>query len=203
MKLWVGTFEVTNRQYRIFKPSHTSRKHEGMSLNEDEQPVCWINYFDAVAYCQWLTRSAKELQILPEGYTFRLPNKKEWTTYASCGNATRKYPWGDTWPPKSGNYANQEMFPDGWNLKGYRDDFPVTCVVKKSGKSEWGLYGVSGNLWEWTSDRKGADYAVFGGAWESSDSRLMQIDLDGQNHTDPQKDYDNVGFRVLLIPQTK
>ncbi|OVE81204.1 hypothetical protein BVY04_03775 [bacterium M21] len=201
MKLWVGKFEVTNEQYRHFKPKHSSRKHEGLSMNKERQPVCWISYFDAVAYCTWLSNIGRMLGVIPDGYEFRLPAKQEWATYATCGDKTRKYPWGDTWPPKQGNYANQEIFPQDWKLDGYTDEFPVTCPVEKSGKNEWGLYGVSGNLWEWTTEKLNANRAVFGGAWESTISRLMQIDLKDQNFADPQRDYDNVGFRVLLAPK--
>ena len=35
-------------------------------------------------------------------------------------------------------------------IDGYNDGFPVTCPVEKSGKNDWGLYGVGGNVWECT-----------------------------------------------------
>ncbi len=200
MKLWVGKYEVTNQQYRVFKPQHSSKKYQGMSMNQDKQPVCQVTYFDAFAYCKWLTTESKILGVLPENYEFRLPSEDEWVMYATAGHPNRKYPWGDKWPPKSGNYANQEVFPKGWNLGEYRDDYPVTCPVEKSGENEWGLYGVYGNLWEWTSEKLGSKRAVFGGAWESNDPAYMRVDLNNKNYTDPQKEYDNVGFRVILAP---
>ena len=156
-----------------------------------------------MAYCTWLTSSAKELGVLPKGYHFRLPTKKEWTTFATSGNKTRTYPWGDSWPPKAGNFANKEMFPDGWDLDKYQDKFPVTCPVTKSGKNDWGIYGVSGNVWEWNSDKNGPKFAVFGGSWNSRNPNLMKVKLGGKNYADPQQTYDNIGFRVLLAPKDK
>ena len=119
LKLWVGKYEVSNLQFRVMKPKHSSRKHEGKDLDADEQPVCWTSYYDAVAYCTWLTSSAAELGVLPKDYHFRLPKKKEWTTFATTGKRDRTFPWGDSWPPKAGNFANKEMFPDGWDLDKY------------------------------------------------------------------------------------
>jgi len=132
-----------------------------------------------------------------------LPNEKEWKLFATCGNVKRKYPWGDKWPPKAGNFANKEMFVDEWRLGKYKDDFSVTCAVEKSGKNEWGIFGVSGNVWEWTMEKLGGKYAVFGGAWDSCNPKLMQVDLNEKNFTDPQREYDNIGFRIILVPPEK
>ncbi|OVE77523.1 hypothetical protein BVX99_02445, partial [bacterium F16] len=200
LNVWVGVYEVTNEQYRKFKPTHSSRKHEGLTLNGDTQPVCWISYYDALAYCTWLTMTASMKEVLPTGYKFRLPTKKEWVTYATCDNPSNIYPWGNKWPAPYGNFANRELFGKAWNLRGYTDEFPVTAPVSKSGKNDWGLYGVAGNVWEWTADKYNGKFAVFGGAWSSVDKRLLQVDLDNQNYADPQKDYDNIGFRVVLEP---
>ena len=92
------------------------------------------------------------------------------------------------------------MFSKTWKLEGYTDDFPVTCPVEKSGANAWDLHGVSGNLWEWTSDKFKGRYAVYGGAWSSTHKSLMKIDLKNQNYADPQEDYDNIGFRIVLEP---
>ena len=41
------------------------------------------------------------------------------------------------------------------------------------------------------------------GAWSSTNKQLMQLELGTNNFADPQKDYDNVGFRILLAPKEK
>ncbi|RMD82067.1 MAG: hypothetical protein D6820_04245, partial [Lentisphaerae bacterium] len=203
LKMWVGRYEIRNREYRLYQSNHSSQAMEGLSLDKDEQPVCYVSYYDAVAYCAWLNKICEEVGVLPKNYRFRLPTKDEWIFFATCGHPQRKFPWGDEWPPKEQvwNFANQEIFPRDWRLHGYRDPYPVTCDVRKSGKNEWGLYGISGNVWEWTSDTFNGKRAVYGGSWASTVPDLMKIDLKGKNYTDPQRGYDNVGFRIVLAPK--
>ena len=151
IKIWVSKYEVTNGDYRKFKPSHDSKKSMGFSLNRDAQPAIEISYYDAVGYCEWMNAISLKDVKAPEGYVYRLPDREEWETVARC-DTERLYPWGNEWPPLYGNFGNQEVFPSTWQLDGYSDDFPVTCDVTKSGANEWGLYGMAGNIWEWTTD---------------------------------------------------
>ena len=62
---WMGKYEVTNTQYRMFKPVHDSSQYEGNSLNGDTQPVANVSWNDAVAFAEWLTQKT--------GKTFKLP----------------------------------------------------------------------------------------------------------------------------------
>ena len=201
LKLWVGKYEVTNRQFRQFQPAHTSKKHADLSLDGDDQPVCWIRYYDAVAFCAWLNQSVPLPDFLPAGCEYRLPTKAEWQAYATGGRPQAVFPWGDDWPPPYGNFADRQLFPSEWKLDGYEDEYPVTCRVQDSGRNAWGLYGVAGNVWEWTSEVKDGKRAVFGGSWSTGDKRQLQVDLGDKNFADPQLEYDNIGFRVLLGPK--
>jgi formylglycine-generating enzyme required for sulfatase activity len=117
--------------------------------------------------------------------------------FARCGTE-RVYPWGNDWPPPYGNFGNQEVFPQDWKLQGYTDDYPVTCPVEKSGVNEWGLYGVAGNAWEWTTEDKGGKRAVRGGAWTSCFKELLVCEPKGSPYADTTDHYDNIGFRVIL-----
>lgn len=151
---WVGKYEVTNAEYRKFKPDHDSRSYETISLNGDRQPVVYVNFADATEYAKWLTVREHEAGRLPAGYSYRLPSDEEWTTFCQCGD-NREYPWGNSMPPKYGNY-NQ--------MDGYNDDFPVTCPAEKSGKNDWGLYGVGGNVREYTGANAAAA-SLRGASW--------------------------------------
>lgn len=201
LKVWVGQYEVTNAQYRKYKPLHDSKKaEEGFSLNGDDQPVIEVTYYNCVAYCSWLNSTMARDQFLPDGYEFRLPTKREWQTIATTG-IDRLYPWGNEWPPENGNYANQEVFPEDWDLAGYADKFAVTCDVKDSGKNAWDLFGLSGNVWEWTSDEREGRRGVFGGAWTSCMKPLLVVEPAGFNYAEVNEPFDNIGFRIALAPK--
>jgi serine/threonine protein kinase len=197
LNFWVGKYEVTNGEFRQYKPAHDSKKVEGLTLNTNRQPVLEISYLDAVAYCQWMNVAAARHFDLPGGHRFRLPQVAEWKTLAR-GGTDRKYPWGQEWPPPYGNFANQEVFPGTWKLDGYVDKFPVTCAVEDSGKNEWGLFGMAGNVWEWTNDARANNRAVCGGAWTEVTDRTLEVDVQGYAPADDE--YDNIGFRLILSP---
>ena len=198
LELWAGKHEVTNREYRKFKKTHDSKKSMGFSLNRDQQPAIEVSYYDAVAFCEWMNAvSLKEIKA-PSGYEYRLPSREEWEAIARCGKE-RLYPWGNEWPPKYGNFGNQEVFPSAWDLDGYSDEFPVTCDVGKSGVNEWGLYGVAGNVWEWTTGIKNDKRTVLGGAWTEVKRTALVLSLQAAAEMD--QPYDNIGFRVFLAPK--
>ncbi|MCC5842603.1 MAG: SUMF1/EgtB/PvdO family nonheme iron enzyme [Opitutales bacterium] len=139
MNLWVGTYEVTNAEFRAFRSGHNS----GDNFNGPRQPVVQVSYDDAVAFCDWLTEREHSAGRLPEGYRYRLANGNEWTRFAQCGT-NRTYPWGNSMPPTRGNYSNR--------INGYNAGAGRTVNVENAGRNEWGLYGVGGNVWEWTSE---------------------------------------------------
>lgn len=210
LKFWAGKYEVTNRQYRIYKNDHVTKVPEHVAnkgyrvtmMNGDQQPVCWVPQTDAVAYCELMNGRLRELGFLPEGYEFRLPTAAEWEAMARCGTG-RDFPWGDEWPPTHGNFGNFEVFGNQWKLDGYEDPWPLTCDVSESGKSDWGLYGMAGNVWEWTSTahpKEAEKRQVFGGSWEAVVPQQLKIDLGGVNFAFRSVDYENIGFRVILAP---
>ena len=192
---WVGKYEVTNGEYREFKPDHDSEEYKGKTLNDDRQPVVYVNYYDATAYAKWLTERERKAGRLPTGYDYCLPTTDKWMIFCQCGN-NRKYPWGDEWPPKYGNYSGQESAASN-KIDGYNDGFPVTCPVEKSGKNEWGLYGVGGNALEYTSKRIDADLyrdSSRGGAWYFSSPDDLKVTLGVSSDSR----FDFAGFRLIL-----
>lgn len=146
LKMWVGKYEVTNGEYRRWKPDHNSGEYKGYSLNGDRQPVVRVNFDDAKAYADWLTQQDRPYL---GGARYRLPTEREFMTYCQCG-AGREYPWGNNWPPRSGQAGNydDEAEIDPWRIEGYRDGHVVACDVEKSWENPWGLFGVGGNVWE-------------------------------------------------------
>ena len=196
MGCWVGKYEVTNGEYRNFDSSHDSKNYKDGDLNDDKQPVVFVSFDDATKFTEWLTEREAGAKRLPSGYVYRLPTKDEWTAFAQCGDG-RDYPWGSTLPPKFGNYSDKAS---AWDKKmnSYDDGFTLTSPVDKSGKNDWGLYGVGGNAWECT--RKSPTNPAFdawrGGSWTISQPGIMRSDFRRTNNT-PYKD-ENYGFRVVL-----
>ncbi len=206
MRCWVGKYEVTNLQYRRCVPKHDSGKLEGISLNGGTQPVVNVSFHEAQRYAAWVRLICAG--YVPAGFRVRLPTGTEWQVFAECGDG-REYPWGDEWPPKYGNYqdasAKREKVTNGRTISGYDDGFPVTCPIRESGGNTWGLYGVGGNVWEWTTDvyAPGVDARVLrGGAKGMWDKRLMTCAFRDRRER-PTKRGHGYGFRLVVAPLPK
>ncbi|MCX7590634.1 MAG: SUMF1/EgtB/PvdO family nonheme iron enzyme [Kiritimatiellae bacterium] len=198
-KLWVGQTEITNAQYRRFNPRHDSRSRGRYSLNEPDQPAVFVSWHDAKAFCNWVTCAFSSQ--LPPGSECRLPTSAEWTLVARCGTEGL-YPWGDTWPPKYGNFADittHAAFPEIPGIDGYCDGHAVTAPVGDTGTNEWGLVGMGDNVWEWCEDWYDAahKYKVrMGGAWDTARAAVLRTDYRGFDR--PSTRDETVGFRVVL-----
>ena len=131
------------------------------SYNMEENPISGINWYQAVDYCNWrsekenLTPAYKisnkldawgyqlwELDTSSNGY--RLPTEAEFEYAARGGLEGKKFPWGDEFNPKFANYDDERglMKGDWWRL----------AKVKDTPANNYGLYGMSGNVWQWTND---------------------------------------------------
>lgn len=111
--------------------------------NRMNDPVVQIAYDDAVAYSKWAGK--------------RLPTEAEFE-FASRGGLDRKrYVWGDDFMPGGKHMANtfQGHFPDTNTAEdGYSGAAPVASFPANG----YGLFDISGNVWEWVSDWYRADY---------------------------------------------
>jgi len=201
LKMWVGKYEVTNGQYRRMAPAHDSKKYKGHSLNGDRQPVVYVSFDDARKYAAWLTQKLRSAGALLNGYSFRLPTEKEWMTFAQCGD-NRKYPWGDSWPPrtgKAGNYSGEETtISERGTIKGYDDSHVVTCKVESCRANPWNLYGVGGNVLECCAqDDDVSSYGAWlGSCWvdcQEANMRCLKRCVSSTSHRAKGK-----GFRLVL-----
>jgi len=197
--VWVGAHEITNGQYRRWRPKHNSMFHGGFSLNGNSQPVVYVSWEDALEFCRWLNKTHGDR--VPRGCIFRLPTEVEWVTAARCGE-NRTYPWGNTWPPKYGNFSDltaRRSFANWRGIRRYDDGFAVTCPVYQSGANEWGIYGLAGNVWEWCSDwYSGARrYRLRkGGGWDFDGEASLRVDARGFDRPDAR--YDTIGIRLVV-----
>jgi len=203
---WAARCETTNDQYRRYRPRHSSGSYRGVSLDAGEQPVVSVPCADgmegAEPFAEWLTARERDAGRLPPGYVFRLPTPGEWRLLARCGRDGR-FPWGAEWPPTSGNYADwsaRELFGPSQVVTNYEDGFAVTAPVRRSGENPWGLFGVGGNVWEWTYEPDAGLVTVLGGSW--LDRNESYLEVGGHYRLSPRYHFEGLGFRLVLMPET-
>ncbi len=131
---YIDKYEVTNLQYKKFIEA-TKRRSPDHFVNRTfpegkaDHPVTFVSWFDAKEYCEWTGK--------------RLPDDKEWEK-AARGVDSRAFPWGSEFGIDK---ANTPVRWAALRLKG--DTSPVGAFA--GGKSPYGLYDMTGNVWEWTS----------------------------------------------------
>jgi formylglycine-generating enzyme required for sulfatase activity len=178
---WMGRFEVTNAQYRKFRAGHDSTSFEGLSLNGNDQPVVMVWWYDAGAFCYWLSKES--------GKTFTLPTEAQWEYACRAGTKTERY-WGDG-DESIGQYANtadrtfeaefrttflpslRKAIPD-FKIAETTDGYAVSAPVGRLRPNAFGLHDMLGNVFEWCLDWYGEGY------YAESPPRNPTGPLDGQ-----------------------
>ena len=139
---YIDRYEVTHDQYRECVEAGACRQPVNnyfyVLRDHGDHPVNAISQYQAAAYCRWRGE--------------RLPTEAEWEK-AARGTDGRLFPWGNEFDPSRMNlcdrYCPQEWADadtnDGWIATAPVDDYP-------SGVSPYGVYNMSGNVWEWTAD---------------------------------------------------
>ncbi len=121
--------------------------------SEYNHPVIHVSWNDAKAYSDWLTRKT--------GKTYRLPTEAEWEYAAGNGGRHTKYSWGnrDNVGKRRGNVAVEtakRTFFSWAIFKGSTDRYVYSAPVGSFDANDFGLYDMSGNVWEWCSDWYGS-----------------------------------------------
>jgi len=166
---YLGKYEVTKAQWQAMMGT-TPWSGNYYVLNDPNSPAVWISWND----CQ---NFVTELNKLGQG-TFRLPSEAEWEYACRAGTTTRFY-WGDD-PSYTqiGDYA-------WWDGNAWYANERYAHVVGLKLPNDWGLYDMSGNVWEWCQDYWHNNYTgapANGSAWESPTSSYRVLRGGGWGH---------------------
>ncbi|MCE5239739.1 formylglycine-generating enzyme family protein [bacterium] len=214
--LWVSQCEITNGQFRLFRPDHDSRAIDthwkdrvgpGPSLNGDQQPAVRLSWFAARDFCLWLGKTT--------GLNCRLPDETEWEYACRAGTDT-------PWVCAPGELARVANFADAslrslkpWALRDdtQNDRAAASADVGRYEPNAWGLRDMHGNVAEWCGSDYGpyplaekrsasesAPKAVRGGSW---DDRLRRVRSAFRQSYAPDYAVYNVGFRVVCDVEGK
>jgi formylglycine-generating enzyme required for sulfatase activity len=201
-RYWIAKYPVTNLQYARFMQAGGYENKDWWSkdgwdiarskrlddrynqhIKNPLSPVVNVTWYEAQAYCNWLNRQPLGFD-LPKGYQVRLPSELEWERAARFTDG-REYPWGKGFDPKLANTNESKLSATS-----------AVCAYPL-GKSQEGIFDLSGNVWEWSADwyEKGKNRSIRGGSWHGDHwdarcaSRLWII---------PDSFLDLIGFRCLV-----
>lgn len=185
----LAVLPVTNADYAAYLEETGAEPPRFWSdplFNGPRQPVVGISWFEAVAYCDWLSEELRQ--------RYRLPTEAEWEK-AARGGTDREYPWGDE--PFDGN--------------GGRFEQTATWEVGHAPPNPYGLVDIGFNVHEWCSDWYDPEYYATspehdprgpamgerrssrGGAWR----HLVKVSrCSARSSIPPEFQYNDYGFRV-------
>src|SRR5687768_1294931 len=197
---WAGVFDVKAGEWKKMDGANW-RHPDGPNMTAPaNEPVTQVSWNDATAYAKWAKK--------------RLPTEAEWEYAANGGQSGKKYAWGDELRPRGQYAANwwQGTFPER-NTVG--DGFLGRAPVGKFAPNGYGLYDLSGNVWEWCADwfdktyyarspslnpsgpPKGEERAIRGGSWMCSENYCAGYRVAARSHTGPDSGLNNLGFRCV------
>ncbi len=194
---YIGKYLVTWAQYRCFLQADDGYANAawwaGLADREDElgqqyreidnHPAEMVSWYDAVAYCRWLS--------VKLGYEIRLPTEWEWQQAATRGNPGYGYPWGADWGAERANTYESRLGR-------------ITAVgMYPRGASPVGALDMSGNVEEWclnsyedpndTDLSNSSGRVVRGGSWNVYPF-LARASF--RDHFFPTARYAGLGFRL-------
>ena len=214
----IGRYEVTRAQFARFvrETGHETKRgcfvwngvryeqdasrdwrNPGFTQTEDDPVVC-VNWNDAKAYTEWLSRKSQQ--------AYRLPTEAEWEYAARAGSRALR-PWGDD-ARVACRYANAADVSTMRNVPGTTkwlfhdcdDRHAYTAPAGSYQANAFGLYDMLGNAWEWTEGcQDEEDAGVPSGDRDCTDGACCRRVLRGGGWVDSPL-FVRYDFRFLIRP---
>jgi formylglycine-generating enzyme required for sulfatase activity len=195
--------EVTMNQYQSVMGTRPweNCKSEYCTTPQNDLPAYFVDWNNASDYCAKIGK--------------RLPTEAEFE-YANRAGSTTKFPWGNN-ENSVCNYANvadqsAKRKWKNWTIVQCDDGYPMLAPAGRFQPNAWGLFDMTGNVWEWTSDwyaqdyygksprqdPKGASSGSYmvnrGGGWLNDEALRSAL----RNGSIPSKRGHDLGFRCVL-----
>jgi formylglycine-generating enzyme required for sulfatase activity len=145
----LGQTEVTQRQWERVMGNAKPWQGATHITEGRDVPVTWVNWNEAVGFCEELTVQERREGRLPSERSYRLPTEAEWE-YACRAGTKSRYSFGN----------DEELLGDhAWFIENtaFRDRNHPQAVGRKR-PNAWNLYDMHGNVAEWCSDWYDRDY---------------------------------------------
>ncbi|MEL7482247.1 MAG: SUMF1/EgtB/PvdO family nonheme iron enzyme [Pseudomonadota bacterium] len=208
----IGAYEVTWGEWRACVAGggceDADIRNRSAQIPRDDKPVTHVSHNDALAFVAWLNSTLPETRA-----KYRLPSEAEWEYAARAGTRT-PFNTGPTISGTQANYNSERRYADEEKV----DYLRRTTRVGSYPPSDWGLYDVHGNVWEWVADCSFVDYrdkpddgspqiwddcqqmVKRGGSWRLVPRyvRTAVRDYDVSTHYD-----DDTGFRLARTLETE
>lgn len=199
----ISKYPVTNAQFAQFVNANGYAEHrwwneDGWSVrtqngwtkpsfwldkkwNQPEQPVVGVSWYEAIAFCTWLSEMSGEV--------ITLPSEKQWQR-AAQGDDERQYPWGEDFLDNCCNFDSTSTM--------------TVTSYEQTGVSPFGVVDMSGNVWEWclTTNVSGTDSldslegrVLKGGSWFGNLSYKLRANY--RNWAEPTERDAVIGFRIV------
>ena len=203
---WMGKYELTKAQWTAVMGTipwglYFFPNYNATVLDDPNSPAVSVSWNDAQAFITALNTFT--------GKTFRLPSEAEWEYACRAGTTTRFY-WGD-----DPGYTVINIY-SWWEDNARSAHETYAHVVGQKLPNTWGLYDMSGNVWEWCQDwyvdyssgsvmdptgPETGDYRVLrGGSWSSYEGYTCRSATRDNATPDDKETWMGPGFRIVRTP---